>query len=142
MRYCEKCGSEIPDGRKFCSNCGATLENANPFEEILQKPTIEKSRDIKESSKSRLICIILLVVPLVWVMVFSTMGVSLDNTLFSNISAFGALFLGVHQFYVGKIKMGILFTLTVGCFLIGAIIVLIKLTITKTFVDGDGLPVI
>lgn len=142
MRYCEKCGSEIPDGQKFCSNCGAPLVNANPFEEILQKPIIKKEGNIKESPKSRLTCIILLVVPLVWVMIFSTMSVSLDNALLSNISAFGALFLGVHQFYVGKIKMGILFTLTVGCFLIGAIVVLIKLTITKTFVDGEGLPIL
>lgn len=27
MRYCEKCGSEIPKGAKFCEKCGALLES-------------------------------------------------------------------------------------------------------------------
>lgn len=142
MRYCEKCGSEIPDGQKFCSNCGTPLINANPFEEIIEQTSATKDLSTKISSKNWAVCLILLVVPLLWVMIFSTISVSLDSALFSNISVLGGLFLGAHQFYVGKIKMGIFFTLTVGGFLVGAILFLIELTVTKTFKDVNGFTVV
>lgn len=42
MRYCEKCGNPMPDGDKFCQKCGAALENANPFEEIINPVAQQK----------------------------------------------------------------------------------------------------
>lgn len=45
--------------------------------------------------------------------------------------------IGAHQYYVGKVGMGILYTLTVGLFGIGYIIDLIKIA-TGKFTDKDG----
>lgn len=45
--------------------------------------------------------------------------------------------IGVHQYYVGKVGMGILYTLTLGLFGIGYIIDLIKIA-TGKFTDKDG----
>lgn len=48
MRYCEKCGSEIPDGQKFCSECGTPLINANPYEEILEQSALPERKPNKK----------------------------------------------------------------------------------------------
>lgn len=141
MRYCEKCGSEIPDGQKFCPNCGTPLVNANPYEEVLERVPTTENLSTKISSKNWTVCLILLAVPLVWFLLFSIVGYFTNNAFIANLGAFGGLFLGVHQFYVGKIKMGILFTLTVGGFVVGAILFLIELTVTKTFKDVNGFTV-
>lgn len=142
MRYCEKCGSEIPDGQKFCSNCGTPLVNANPYEEILEQVPTSENLSTKISSKNWTICLVLLVVPLAWFLLFSIVGNLVNNAFIANLGAFGGLFLGVHQFYVGKIKMGIFFTLTIGGFVVGAILFLIELTVTKTFKDVNGFTVV
>lgn len=47
---------------------------------------------------------------------------------------------GMHQYYVGKIGKGILYTLTVGLFFIGWIADLIKIA-TGGFRDNTGAPV-
>lgn len=31
MKKCTKCGSKLPDGINFCSQCGEALENGNPI---------------------------------------------------------------------------------------------------------------
>lgn len=47
-------------------------------------------------------------------------------------------FLGVHRFYVGKIKSGVLYAFTEGLFLIGWIKDIIKIS-KGQFTDGKGL---
>ena len=47
---------------------------------------------------------------------------------------------GLHRFYVGRWKGGVLFLLTGGIFGIGTIIDLVKIC-KNTFEDADGLPV-
>lgn len=46
---------------------------------------------------------------------------------------------GMHRFYVGKIKSGILYLLTLGFFGIGSIVDIIKMQ-RGTFTDKDGKP--
>lgn len=48
-------------------------------------------------------------------------------------------FLGIHQFYVGKIGKGILYLCTAGIFCIGWIIDIIKIA-TGGFLDNAGAP--
>jgi hypothetical protein len=52
------------------------------------------------------------------------------------------LCLGLYQFYVGKIKKGLLYTITFGGLLIGCTIDLFRLAFTKTFKDANGFPLI
>ena len=54
---CPKCGSEISENQKFCSNCGANLENLE--ENTTENFTEEKSNmDIKQFFKKNLVVII------------------------------------------------------------------------------------
>lgn len=48
-------------------------------------------------------------------------------------------FLGIHQFYVGKIGKGILYLCTAGIFCIGWIVDIIKIA-TGGFLDNAGAP--
>ena len=48
-------------------------------------------------------------------------------------------FLGIHQFYVGKIGKGILYLCTAGIFCFGWIIDIIKIA-TGSFLDNAGAP--
>ncbi len=54
------------------------------------------------------------------------------------ICAIGGLF-GAHQYYVGNIGKGLLYTFTCGIFMVGWIIDLIKIS-TGTFRDNTGAP--
>ena len=49
---------------------------------------------------------------------------------------------GACQFYVGKFKKGLIYTFTIGFFLVGALIDIFKLAVTGTFRDVNGFPVI
>ncbi len=49
---------------------------------------------------------------------------------------------GACQFYVGKFKKGLIYTFTIGFFLVGALIDIFKLAVTGTFRDANGFPVI
>jgi len=48
-------------------------------------------------------------------------------------------YLGIHNFYVGKIFWGIIYLFTLGFFGIGWVIDLIRLLL-GSFKDGDGVP--
>lgn len=49
-------------------------------------------------------------------------------------------YMGIHDFYVGKIGMGILMMFTGGLFFIGWICDIIKIA-SGTFTDGAGVPI-
>ena len=36
--FCESCGSFIPDGQSFCSNCGTPVTNQAPAQEAAPAP--------------------------------------------------------------------------------------------------------
>lgn len=48
-------------------------------------------------------------------------------------------YLGIHNFYVGKIFWGLIYLFTLGFFRIGWVIDLIRLLL-GSFKDGDGVP--
>jgi uncharacterized membrane protein YvbJ len=41
--FCPKCGTENPDGAKFCSRCGGALGGAAEPSEVAAKPQAETS---------------------------------------------------------------------------------------------------
>lgn len=94
------------------------------------------------SPKKRKTAILLIVIPLILYIVLFSIGMAkgIDGLTYAGIVF--AFCLGLHQFYVGKIGTGILYTITCGVFLIGAIISLFKLCVTKTFRDANGFPLI
>ena len=58
------------------------------------------------------------------------------------LGGFFALLSGACNFYVGKFKKGLLFSITCGGFLIGAILDLFRLLVTNNFKDSNNFPVI
>lgn len=94
------------------------------------------------SPKKRKTAIFLILVPLLIAAVFFPIGLSTNNETIQYIGVVGFFLLGLHQFYVGKIKAGLIYTITAGLFIIGAVINLFKLTVTKTFRDANGFPLI
>lgn len=71
-----------------------------------------------------------------------SIGVSSNNDSISYIGIVFGFCSGLYQFYVGKIKKGIIYTITMGGFVIGAVIDLFKLLFTKTFRDSNGFPLL
>lgn len=64
--YCKNCGNQIPDGTKFCPNCGASSEATANQATLMQKL---KSKDSKESNKKNrkvgCLCAIVIIVAMV-----------------------------------------------------------------------------
>ena len=93
------------------------------------------------SPKKRKTAILLIVIPLVLFIALIAIGMSTGNDILSGAAVLFGLCLGLHQFYVGKIGKGLLYTITMGFFVIGAVINLFKLLI-KTFRDVNGFPLL
>lgn len=101
-----------------------------------------KGLNTMASPKKRKACILMIIIPLFLFILLFSMGISTDNDSISNVGMAFGLCLGIYQFYVGKIKKGLLYTITMGLFCIGAIVDLLKLSFTKTFKDANGFPLI
>lgn len=97
------------------------------------------------SPKKRKTCINLILVPLIIflmgiIAIIKTNGNSENPIVVIGIlSGFG---LGFYQFYIGKFKKGLIYTITFGGIVIGVLIDLLKLTVTKTLRDSNGFPII
>lgn len=92
------------------------------------------------SPKKRKTAIKLIVIPLTMFLVgVILVAFGLEQFAILGIGIFG---LGLYQFYVGKFKMGIIYTITFGGFMFGCLIDLFKLCVTKTFKDANGFPLI
>lgn len=94
------------------------------------------------SPKKRKTAVFLILIPLLMAAVFFPIGLGTKTETIQYIGVAGFFLLGLHQFYVGKIKAGLLYTITGGLFVIGAVINLFKLAVTKTFRDANGFPLI
>lgn len=94
------------------------------------------------SPKKRKTAILLILIPLILFLVFFAIGMSTGNDRVSGVGVFFGLCLGMYQFYVGKFKKGLIFTITLGGLVIGCVIDLLKLVISKTFKDANGFPLI
>lgn len=100
-----------------------------------------KGLNTMASPKKKKTCLILSCMPVVAVVIGIIGGVSENDTIIG-ITLIPVLLSGACQFYVGKFKKGLIYTFTVGFFLIGALIDIFKLTVTGTFRDANGFPVI
>lgn len=73
--FCQNCGIEIPEGAKFCVECGAPVESASPV--IEQKPSLEQKTKSRPKSNvlgmiSGIIVIVSLFLPFVSVNILGT----------------------------------------------------------------------
>ena len=93
------------------------------------------------SPKKKSTCIKLSIIPFIAAILGIIAG-NLNNDTLILICGVLSLCSGACNFYVGKFKKGIIFSLTCGGFLIGAIIDIFHLKITGTFKDSNEYPVI
>lgn len=94
------------------------------------------------SPKSKKITIKLVAIPLVVFVLSQIIGLAIKSDTILILMPIAGLCMGLHQFYVGKFKAGIIYTITMGVFGIGALISLFQLTVTHTFKDSNGFPLI
>lgn len=151
--YCKNCGAEIQEKTKFCPSCGKATSDRKQSQQSTKEYGEELGKGIKIglqglntvcSTKKRKTAILLIIIPLlICISGFTGIGVTEGNGsgLFALMFMAGLL-LGIYQFYVGKFGKGILYTITMGGFFVGCLIDLFKLTVTKTFKDANGFPLI
>lgn len=140
---CPECGKRISDKAASCPNCGYALNTATYGKDLgggIKEGL--KGLNTIASPKKRKTCILLIIIPLILFILFFSIGISTDNNAIASIGLMAGLCLGLYQFYVGKIKKGLVYTVTLGILLIGALIDLFKLLFTKTFKDSNGFPLI
>ena len=57
MAYCRNCGSEIPEGVKFCTNCGSAVDGysnearSNEFNRTNQSDDVISKKNSKKKDK-------------------------------------------------------------------------------------------
>lgn len=96
------------------------------------------------SPKSKKKCEKLIIVPLAIFLIgiiSIALGAESNNpiTVIGIMSGFG---LGLYQFYIGKFKKGIIYTVTFGLCTLGVFADLFKLKVTHTLKDSNGFPLI
>jgi hypothetical protein len=140
---CPECGKEYSDTASACPHCGYT-KNTQKYGKELGAGIKEGLKGLNTvcSPKKRKTCILLNVIPILGFIIFMYIGMSTANDSISYIGIAFGFCGGIYQFYVGKIKLGIIYTITMGGFVIGAVLDLFKLLFTKTFKDSNGFPLI
>lgn len=105
MMFCKKCGQEISDNAKFCTNCGTP---------VAETVTAEKSTTSSSNNVSNM-------QPQVVVYTQPTMGIDPSWPLKNKIvAALLAIFLGgigIHKFYLNKTGQGLAYALLFWTFL-------------------------
>lgn len=99
------------------------------------------------SPKSKKTCEKLIIFPfLTFVITVFIIGITNAKGILSTIAVIpfmlSVVSMGAYQFYLGKFKKGIIYTLTCGMFFIGMLVDLFKLKITHTLCDSNGFPLI
>ena len=99
--------------------------------------TVASPKSKKKCEKLMIIPLIIFVIGIISIM----LGADSDNpiTIIGILSGFG---LGLYQFYIGKFKKGLIYTITFGFFTIGILFDLFKLKVTHTLTDSNGFPLI
>ncbi len=100
-----------------------------------------KGLNTAASPKKKKTCLILSCMPFVAVIMAMIGGITENDTIIG-MCLIPVLLSGACQFYVGKFKKGLIYTFTIGFFLVGALIDIFKLAVTGTFRDANGFPVI
>lgn len=139
---CPECGKSYSNKATTCPNCGYTT-NIQDYGKELGTGIKEGLKGLNTvcSPKKKSTCIKLCLIPFIGLIVMMIAGYT-ENDLLIGIGGLIGLLSGACNFYVGKFKKGILYTLTCGGFLIGSIIDLFKLKVTGNFKDSNGFPVI
>lgn len=93
------------------------------------------------SPRKRKTCIILSFIPIIGIVLGMIGGVTGNDTIIGLV-AICCFLSGACNFYIGKFKKGVIYSLTMGFFVMGALIDLFKLTVTRTLRDANGFPII
>ena len=101
VKRCKKCGAEMPEDAFYCLNCGWTFDDSNDFSRVQNQ----------------------VVQPQQYFGIWKNKWTALLLCIFLG-------WMGAHKYYEEKIGMGVLYTFTIGLFLIGWIVDIIIL-ITK-----------
>ena len=114
--YCRQCGKQLPDGTRYCTECGAPMEpQAGPPPGYAPgAPPVTVIPPEQISPKSRLIVTLLAALP------FVSFGVG-----------------GVHRFYLGKIGTGVAQLLTFGGLVVWQLIDFI-MAVSGNMKDKEG----
>ena len=148
---CTECGKNFSDKAPACPGCGCPTNSGTNKKNTNIQYGKEIGVGIKESMqglntmaspKSRKMCIGLIVIPFVGFLVFLSIGIITNQDAIAHIGTAFGLALGAYQFYAGNFKKGLIYTITFGGLLIGALADLFKLCATKTFKDANGFPLI
>ncbi len=116
-KFCKFCGEKIPMNAVVCTKCGRQVEeikNNNNDKQVII------NNNVSGGSK------------------YTTMSSDKSKKTALLMCIFGGWF-GLHQYYVGNIKKGLLYTFTFGVFCIGWIIDIIKILL-GSFRDNVGAP--
>lgn len=114
-KFCKFCGEKIPMDAVVCTKCGRQVEELkNNDKQVIINNSV--------SSGSK----------------YTTMSSDKSKKTALLMCIFGGWF-GLHQYYVGNIKRGILYTFTIGLFFIGWITDIIKILL-GSFRDNVGAP--
>lgn len=93
------------------------------------------------SPKKRKTCIRLCLIPIIGI-IFGIIGGLTENETIMGLVLIFSFLSGACNFYIGKFKRGIVYSLTMGGFVIGSLIDLFRLAVTKTLRDANGFPII
>lgn len=94
------------------------------------------------SPKKRKVCMRLIYIPVIPFWVCIALGAATKNETVLAVAMLFGFCLGMYQFYAGKFKKGLIYTITLGVLGIGCLIDLFKLGVTHTFKDSNGFPLI
>ena len=123
---CQKCGKELPEGTKFCLECGQAQDTAS-VQQPQQPPQVQPQQQSQPAMPQ--------------IVINNVNSNTNTNTNTLNGGPMGKPknkwvafvlclvigFFGAHKFYEGKIGMGILYIFTCGLFMIGWLIDLITI---------------
>ena len=99
------------------------------------------------SPKSKKKCEKLMIIPLiVFYISFLIIGITDVDNFIGTLAVLPLLIsylsMGIYQFYLGKFKKGIIYTITAGFFTLGLLVDLFRLKITHNLCDSNNFPLI